>query len=128
MFNEPLATTLFCSYTGMWYPHYCSHRHFVQMALQRARAICRTCRALRQKSPDVEFVHVETAEYYYGLDRLSAGWVRFANARRFLLTDLILGRISARHELYSYLLEHGATRRDLDWFRQNLGELDVFRA
>jgi len=61
VFNEPLATTLFCSYTGMWYPHYCSHRHFVQMALQCARAICRTCRALRQKSPDVEFVRVETA-------------------------------------------------------------------
>src|SRR3954469_9115212 len=32
VFNEPLPTTLFCSYTGWWYPHQKSDNHFVAMA------------------------------------------------------------------------------------------------
>lgn len=116
VFNEPLPTTLFCSYTGMWYPHHASDRHFVKMALQSARAICRATEALRKQNPQMEFVHVETSEWHRALDHLSALWVDFANHRRFLITDLVLGKVRHDHELYGYLTSNGASDTDLQWF------------
>ncbi len=125
VFNEPLPTTLFCSYTGMWYPHCSSDRHFVAMSLQSARAICRASETLRRLKPDVQFVHVDTAEHHQTSDGRSASWVQFANARRFLLTDLVLGRISPEHELHAYLINNGASDDDLRWFRDHPVTIDV---
>jgi beta-glucosidase/6-phospho-beta-glucosidase/beta-galactosidase len=116
VFNEPLPTTLFCSYTGMWYPHHASNRHFVSMVLQAGRAICRACHRLTRHDPRIEFVHVDTAEHHQALDNGSASWVKFVNSRRFLLTDLVLGRITRENELYEYLINHGASDADLNWF------------
>lgn len=124
VFNEPLPTTLFCSYTGMWYPHLASDASFVSMALQVARAICIGCDVLRRNvSP--RFVHVETAEHHRALDKRSEPWVEFANARRFLLTDLILGRMTDQHELYGYLRRHGASIADIRWFEDHPAVIDV---
>jgi beta-glucosidase/6-phospho-beta-glucosidase/beta-galactosidase len=125
VFNEPLPTTLFCSYTGMWYPHCSSDRHFVEMCLQSARAICRSCETLKRLKPDVQFVHVDTAEHHQTSDDQSDSWVQFANARRFLLTDLVLGRISRDHELHGYLIGNGASDEDLQWFREHPAIIDV---
>jgi beta-glucosidase/6-phospho-beta-glucosidase/beta-galactosidase len=125
IFNEPLPTTLFCSYTGMWYPHYSSDGHFVKMALQSARAICRSSKTLRRLRPDVQFVHVDTAEYHETTDGQSANWVQFVNARRFLLTDLVLGRITRDHQLYGYLISNGASDDDLRWFRDHPARIEV---
>lgn len=125
VFNEPLPTTLFCSYTGMWYPHYSSDRHFVKMALQSARAVCRSSERLRRLRPDVQFVHVDTAEHHQTSDGPSANWVQFVNARRFLLTDLVLGRVARDHELHGYLISNGATSDDLRWFREHPARIDV---
>lgn len=117
VFNEPLPTTLFCFYTGMWYPHRASNWHFVQAALQSARAICRGSQALRQLRPDIEFVHVDTAEHHQAVGRRSARWVNFVNARRFLMTDLALGRVTRCHELYEYMTKNDASEDHLAWFR-----------
>ncbi|MBV9081163.1 MAG: hypothetical protein JOZ62_00695 [Acidobacteriaceae bacterium] len=125
VFNEPLPTTLFCSYTGMWYPHYASDRHFVAMALQSARAICRACERLNKQNPALEFVHVDTAEHHQAVDSRSLRWVDFANRRRFLMTDMVLGRLWRNHELYDYVIRNGATDDDLRWFRDHPATIHV---
>jgi beta-glucosidase/6-phospho-beta-glucosidase/beta-galactosidase len=125
VFNEPLPTTLFCSYTGMWYPHYASDRDFVGMALQSARAICRGSEALLQRRPGIQFVHVDTAEHHLAIDKRSEKWVEFANARRFLLTDLVLGRVQRDHDLYHYLIRHGATPEAISWFSEHPATIHV---
>lgn len=124
VFNEPLPTTLSCSYTGMWYPHRASDRDFVCMALRVAEAIRRGSAILR-KNVSPQFVHVDTAEHHTALDKRSAEWTRFANARRFLMTDLILGRVTREHELYPYLIENGATDRELDVFSAKPARIDT---
>lgn len=124
VFNEPLPTTLFCSYTGMWYPHLASDAAFVEMAVQVARAICEGCDVLRRNvSP--HFVHVDTAEHHQALDGRSLAWVKFANERRFLLTDLVLGRVTPGHSLYGYLSEFGAKAEDLNWLGEHSAPIDV---
>jgi len=61
IFNEPLPTTLFCGYTGWWYPHHASDECFVRMALNVARAICRASASVMTSNPQAQFVHVETS-------------------------------------------------------------------
>ena len=124
VFNEPLPTTLFCSYTGMWYPHLRSDRNFVRMLMQVGRTICTGCDCLSRRV-GAQFVHVETCEHHQPRDKRSSKWTRFVNARRFLVTDLILGRIGRSHQLYSYLIENGATERELAWFENHPGRIDI---
>jgi beta-glucosidase/6-phospho-beta-glucosidase/beta-galactosidase len=125
VFNEPLATTIFCSYTGMWYPHYASDRHFVAMALRVARAICTACLALQAHDPTLEFVHVDTAESHQALEPRVLDWVHFLNHRRFLITDLILGRFTREHELYNYLKHNGASDDDLGWLQDHRVNISI---
>jgi len=106
--NEPLPTTLFCSYTGMWYPHRSSDQDFVSMIIQVAKAICMAGSMLKRKNNQIEVVDVGTAEHHRATDSETGAWVEHANARRFLILDLVLGRLDRDHPLYSYLVQQGA--------------------
>jgi beta-glucosidase/6-phospho-beta-glucosidase/beta-galactosidase len=125
VFNEPLPTTLFCSYTGMWYPHGCSEREFASMAVNVGKAICMAGAALKKMNPRVELVHIDTCEHHQAADRRSEAWAEFANLRRFLLHDLALGRLDRDHPLRPYLLTHGVTRDELAWFEDHPAVFDV---
>ena len=123
--NEPLPTTLFCSLTGMWYPHHSSERQFAAMSMQVARAICLCANLLKRKDKNIKLVHVDTAEHHLALSPRVDSWVEHANERRFLIHDLILGCVDHRHPLYSYLLECGASVDGLCWFQDHPGPFDV---
>lgn len=123
--NEPLATTIFCSLTGMWYPHRASEQHFVAMILQVARCISGCISLLRRKSKAVEIVHVDTAEEHRAVDQASRHWVEHANWRRFLVLDLVLGRVNPTHPLYSFLRNNGATEEELSWFPDHPETIDM---
>jgi beta-glucosidase len=125
VFNEPLPTTLFCSYTGGWYPHQASDECFVRMSVNVARAICLASAALERECPKVQFIHIDTCEVHRPTDHESEQWSDFANARRFLLHDLILGRVCKSHVLYPYLERHGFTSDVMDWFAANRARIDI---
>ena len=123
--NEPLATTIFCSSTGMWYPHKASDQHYVAMTLQVSRCISTCIALLRRKSRAIDIVHVDTAEQHRAVDRKSRQWVEFANWRRFLMLDLVLGRVNAEHPLYPFLRKNGATEEALSWFLDHPQTIDL---
>jgi beta-glucosidase/6-phospho-beta-glucosidase/beta-galactosidase len=123
--NEPLATTLFCSYTGMWYPHLASDRDLVAMTLQMARCISSCIGLLRRKNNQVRIIHVDTAEHHRFTDKASEDWVDFANERRFLMLDLVLGRVNVDHPLYPYLKQNGGSDEALHWFQDHPETIDL---
>lgn len=125
IFNEPLPTTVLCALSGDWYPYHASEDSFVSMAINVGKSICVASRALLKVNQQVQFVHVESAEMHWTLDRKSAPWVQFANCRRYLLHDLILGAVTRSHELYPYLQRHGFTEDDLHWLHDNRARIDV---
>ena len=47
------------------------------------------------------------------------------NLRRFLVMDLLLGRVDQHHPLFSWLTSYGMSELDLDWFRTNPQSPDV---
>ena len=123
--NEPLATTLFCSFTGMWYPYRASDRDFVAMSLQVARCISECSRELKRKNKHTEIVYVGTAEHHRAMDQRSGPWAKHANSRRFLILDLVLGRVDRYHPLFGYLKQHEASDDDLAWLRDHPGCIDI---
>jgi beta-glucosidase/6-phospho-beta-glucosidase/beta-galactosidase len=125
VFNEPLPTTLFCSYTGWWPPFHASDHDFVRMMLNVARTVCKASAMLERMHPDVRFYHMDTAEVHRATDTASEPWADFANQRRFLIHDLILGRVDSNHPLTTYLQQHGASAEDLDWISDNRTRIDV---
>jgi hypothetical protein len=95
------------------------------MAINVARAICLASAAIERECPSVRFVHAETCEAHRAIDKESEAWTEFANARRFLMHDLILGRVNESHELFPYLKQHGVNVDDLNWLAANRTHIDI---
>jgi beta-glucosidase/6-phospho-beta-glucosidase/beta-galactosidase len=130
-FNEPMPTTLFCADEGIWKPYEQHERHWLRMARNVAFAVSRVSRSLKQANPAIEIVHVDTCEAHHALDEQSVPWVHFLNDRRFLLHDLILGRVVPGHRLYWFVEEHGIqdeegiAEADLEWLAAHPAPIDV---
>ena len=126
VFNEPLPTTLLCTDMGAWYPAHRGAEAFFGMLVNVARAICAATAAIRAAQPDARFIHIDTAESHNAIDPESEEFAWFLNQRRFLVHDLILGRVDEEHALYDRLFQHaGVSANDLRWFREHAARIDV---
>ncbi|HEX8249407.1 MAG TPA: family 1 glycosylhydrolase [Pyrinomonadaceae bacterium] len=123
--NEPFVTTWFCGHEGTWYPFQRGAGNFVPMILNVAEAINSVSRMLVEKMPDVCLIHVDAAEKHRAVDEMSAPHAAFHNEIRFLVPDLVLGKVDERHALYNYLRRHGATEKRLARLRAKPARIDV---
>lgn len=128
VFNEPYLTTQFCGELGIWYPFRRGSQHFVEMLLNVAVAMTRASRAIRKYFPEVELVHVGTCETHAAGDptnEAAVKWARFLNRRRFIVDDLIGGKVDEHHPLYHYLIQHGGSEKVLRWLQEHGARPDV---
>jgi beta-glucosidase/6-phospho-beta-glucosidase/beta-galactosidase len=128
LLNEPLVTAHLCGEVGEWYPYACSEESFARMVVNMAKAICATTQVLVDKCPAVRFVHIDSCESYQALEPESAralAVVDFANQKRFLVDDLIQGKIDRDHCLYEYLKRQGVMDGDLRWFQEHPARIDL---
>jgi hypothetical protein len=91
----------------------------------KARAIARITPMLERMVPNLRIVHVDTCERHYALDPESQFHTDFGNDLRFIVLDLILGRVDAHHPLYRVFMDHGMTEEDVAFFRDNPARIDV---
>lgn len=123
--NEPFVTAFFCGHEGIWHPYHKSGESFVRMILNMGETICRISRTLAETLPEVHFIHVDTCERHRAVDCETILETAFRNELRFLVHDLILGKINESHTLYLYLRKNGAADRELEWFAKNPTRIDV---
>ena len=123
--NEPFVTTWFCGHEGVWYPYHRGDEAFVTMLRNIGRTLCEVSHMLVARIPHVTLVHVDAAEKHRALDVPSQWHAWWCNERRFVVLDLILGRIEHTHVLYPYLTQHGMTADDLQWFQQHPARIDI---
>ncbi|MGC2238531.1 MAG: family 1 glycosylhydrolase [Pyrinomonadaceae bacterium] len=123
--NEPFVTALFCGGEGIWYPYLKSKNSFVSMILNMGEAICRVSERLTETLDEAYFVHVDTCEKHRPTNAASIENARFRNELRFLVVDLVLGKINENHPLYNYLRQNGATRDRLERFTENPSRIDI---
>jgi beta-glucosidase/6-phospho-beta-glucosidase/beta-galactosidase len=90
--NEPLTTFLLCGQEGIWPPHLRGLGGFVRIAANVLPGVTAASRALRDLLPAAEHVHVEVCEHHTWSTPAGEQYAAVANDRRFLLTDLLVGR------------------------------------
>ncbi len=123
--NEPFVTLWLSGFCKIWHPHHGGDQSFVHMLLNACRMISEVTFTLKANVRELVLVHVDTCERHIALDQESLGHVEKSNHLRFIALDLILGRVDMTHSLHDYLLDHGATREDLQWFRDNPATIDI---
>src|SRR5205085_2322973 len=110
------VTAWYCGKLGWWPPNRRGWRGFVEVMLAICRGIVLTVEALECVDSDILPVHVDATDLYETSDTS----LQIEADRRqeivFLALDLISGRVDDTHPLRSWLLRHGASNSDLDWF------------
>ena len=127
--NEPRITAWYCGRLGWWPPFAHGWRGFVRVMLGVCRGIIETVRALETVDPEIVPYHVDATDLYLA-DAKDGGDVQAVAAFRqeivFLALDLVSGKITGpSHPLYDWLLSHGASVADLEWFAENAVALPV---
>jgi dTDP-4-dehydrorhamnose reductase len=113
--NEPLTTARFSALYGHWYPHHRDDRSFVTALLHQLRATVRAMACIRRVAPGARLIQTEDAGRTDSTPAL-AHQADFENHRRWLTYDVLTGRVSHQHPLWTWLLGCGASLGDLHWF------------
>jgi beta-glucosidase len=131
--NEPLTTASFCGLRGVWPPALTGWDGWVTVTMSIVEGIRRTVEGVRAANPDAVIVHVEASTIYEtgddtaedAGDRSLAEHMALLAGIGQLPTDLLLGRVTAGHPLYAWLVEHGAAPATLRGFVAGPPRLDV---
>ncbi|HUS16135.1 MAG TPA: family 1 glycosylhydrolase [Chloroflexia bacterium] len=123
--NEPLINALMCGSRGLWPPYLRGERGYIRVMIQLVKGIAATVRAIRAVVPDARMVYVEAA----GLTRAARpellAVAREEQERRDLSFDLLTGRVTPQHTLFTWLVRHGVTLNDLADLGAAPLELDI---
>ena len=122
--NEPLTTARFSGLYGLWYPHGKDDRAFLRALITQCRAVIMAMKAIRATNQSAQLVQTEDGGRTYSTPAL-AYQAEMENHRRVLSLDLLTGSVGPAHPLTDYLLRHGVTESDLQWFMQSDSPPDV---
>ncbi|HEY0678649.1 MAG TPA: family 1 glycosylhydrolase [Chitinophagaceae bacterium] len=103
--NEPLTTARFSGVYALWYPHHKSDRSFVKMVINQAKGIVLSMQAIRSVNPFAKLVQTEDLGKTYSTRKLRYQAV-FENRRRWLVFDLLCGRVTKKHPLWPYFIKY----------------------
>lgn len=123
--NEPIVNALLCGKRGVWPPYLRGDGGYIRLILQLVRGIQRTVEALKEVDPGALMVHVEAT----GLSRAAREDLEALaiedQRRGYLGYDLLTGRVTPDHPLYTWLLRNGAGPNELAGIRRDAIVLDV---
>jgi glycosyltransferase involved in cell wall biosynthesis len=88
-------------------------------------ATSRGIRAIRRVHPEATVLLCDAAESFKTRSAQLELEVKRRNLRRFLVMDLLLGRVDRNHSLFSWLTSYGMSELDIDWLRANPQAPDV---
>jgi beta-glucosidase/6-phospho-beta-glucosidase/beta-galactosidase/glycosyltransferase involved in cell wall biosynthesis len=124
-FNEPLVSALFSGDFGFWPPHARKWRGYMPVLSRIVQGVSRGIRAIRRAMPEATVLLCDASENYKTRIESLKPEVTRRNARRFLVMDLLLGKLDQHHPLYSWVNAYGMSDLDLEWFRSNPQSPDV---
>lgn len=124
-FNEPLVSALFSGDFGFWPPHGRKWRGYMPVLSRIVQGVSRGIRAIRRAMPEATVLLCDAAENYKTRQPHLKTEVERRNLRRFLVMDLLMGRVDKHHPLHSWVTSFGMSDLDLDWFKQHPQAPDV---
>jgi beta-glucosidase len=123
--NEPIINSLMCGMRGLWPPYLKGEKGYIRIMLQLARGIQRTVKAIKSIDPDSVMVHVEATGLTRTVREDLAALAHEEKHRGYLCYDLISGRLTHDHLLFSWLVRNGASPDALNELSQGAIDLDV---
>jgi beta-glucosidase len=123
--NEPIINALMCGMRGLWSPYLKGERGYIKIMLQLAKGIVRTVEAIKEIQPDSVMVHVEATGLTRTIREDLNALAQEEKHRGYLCYDLISGRLTHDHLIFSWLIRNGVSPDDLDELRRNKINLDV---
>lgn len=124
-FNEPLVSALFSGDLGFWPPYQRKWRGYMPVLGRIVQAVSRGIRAIRRAMPEATVLLCDASENFKTrIDSLQAE-CRRRNLRRFIVMDLLTGRVDRDHPLYTWVTSYGLSELDLQWFRNNPQSPDI---
>ena len=123
--NEPLLNAAYCGEFAYWPPYQRGDDGLVRITAQLARGIVLTQQAVAAANPDATFVHVEASFRYDGDLDAHPEESAHLQERRWLVEDLVTGRVGEQHALLPYLQRHRFGDDLLSWLRANPAQPDV---
>jgi beta-glucosidase/6-phospho-beta-glucosidase/beta-galactosidase len=122
--NEPWINAEWCGWSGTWPPYLKGHLGFALMMNQLCKGIVLTVQAIKALQPNVIMVHVEASKKFVPESAAFDADARHWNELRYLMWEIIQGRVSGGHPLYEWALNHHIHDSDLHWYKVNRIELD----
>lgn len=123
--NEPIINALMCGMRGLWAPYLKGEKGYIKIMMQLAKGIIKTVNVIKEIQPESVMVHVEAT----GLTRtIRADLAALATEERhrgYICYDLISGRLTHDHLLFSWLVRNGVSPDDIDEMQRNKIKLDV---
>jgi beta-glucosidase/6-phospho-beta-glucosidase/beta-galactosidase len=124
-FNEPLVSALFSGDFGFWPPHSRKWRGYMPVLSRIVQATNRSIRAIRQAMPEATVILCDAAENFKTRTPELQTEVKRRNLRRFVVMDLLTGKVDRFHPLFSWLTSYGMSELDIEWLRSNPQVPDV---
>jgi beta-glucosidase len=126
--NEPMIHAQFSGQYGYWPPYLHGQRGLASMASAISHGFVLTQQAIAEALGDqAVFVHVDAGFRYVGAVDTPEHreTVALMGEQRFLVEDLVTGRVDASHPLLAWLGDHGVHDSMLDYFASNPVPPDV---
>lgn len=123
--NEPYVTAEFCGLNKVWPPYLEGLDGFYSMMAQVGKGIVKTVNAIKKVHPDSRFVHVDATKKYITHDSRLQGEADLWNENRFVMWELVSGKIDSTHPLHSLMAQYGTGEETFDWFRKNRIDFDI---
>jgi beta-glucosidase len=123
--NEPFVNAEWCGWSGKWPPYLTGVLGFTLMINQLCKGIIMTVNCLKEVDPNAVMVHVEASKKYVAEDQSYEEATRLWNEIRFIMWELVQGRIQKGHPLFTWVQDHHMSDQDLAWYAQNRIELDL---
>lgn len=116
--NEPLTTARFSGLYGFWYPHAANDLSFATMLINQVKGVVLAMKEIRKVNPAAKLVQTEDLAKTHSTSLLKYQ-ADFENNRRWLTYDLLCGRVTKDHPLWSYFIYVGIHEKELVFFEEN---------
>jgi beta-glucosidase len=122
--NEPYVNAEWCGWSGIWPPYLKGHLGFMLIMNRLCKGIILTIESIRAIQPEAIFVHVEASKLFVAADPSVAVETKLWNEIRNVMWEMIQGRIDQDHPLYDWVISHGVSEADLNWYSKHAVEPD----
>ncbi|MEJ7713762.1 MAG: hypothetical protein WKF84_28925 [Pyrinomonadaceae bacterium] len=120
-----MINSLMCGMRSLWPPYLRGDRGYIRIMLQLVRGIINTVEAIKEIDSNAVMVHVEAAGLTRAVREELHALALEEQRRGYLSYDLLTGKVTHDHPLYTWLLRHGATTDELAHIASRRIPIDV---